>query len=107
MNASLSYDPDVGLGNHSDMNFTWQYGEIKGNYSGLQATVEDSFMGVNLSSIHYFRRDSGLEVSFNTTPSFVDKTYVVKLVVMKDCRMSRIYQIIHLVQGDPPKISQR
>ena len=107
MSASLSYDPEVGLGDYTDMNFIWFYGEMDGNYSGLQAAVEDSFMGVNLSSIRYFGRDSGLEVSFNTALILVNKTYVVKLVVMKDCRMSSVYQIIHLVQGDPPEISQR
>ena len=107
MNASLSYDPDVGLGNYSDMNFTWYYGEIQGNYSGLQATVEDSFMEVNLSSIRYFGKDSGLEVSFNTALMLVNKTYAVKLVMMKGCRTSSVYQVIHLVKGDPPEISQR
>ena len=107
MNASLSYDQDGGFGNHSDMNFTWHYGEIEGNYSGPQKTTEDSFIGVNLSSVRYFGKDSGLEVSFNTALLLVNKTYVVKLVVMKDCRMSSVYQIIHLVQGDPPEISQR
>ena len=107
MNASLSYDPDVRPGNHSEMNFTWHFGEIKGNYSGLQSTAKDSFTRINQSNIRYFGNDSGLEITFNTASMFTNKTYVVKLVVTKDYRSSSAYQVIYLVKGDPPEISQR
>ena len=107
MNASLSYDPDVGRDNYSGLNFAWYYGEIKGNYSGLKTTTKDAFTGINQSSIHYFGNDSGLEVSFNTASLLVKKTYVVKLVMSKYCRSSSAYQVIHMVKGDPPEISQR
>ena len=107
MNASLSYDPAVGLGNHSGMNFTWRYGEIK-NYSGLLTAARD-FTGINLSSVHYIKNDSGREVTFHTASSFFHNltTLVVKLVVAKDNRSSSDHQVIHLVKGDPPQISQR
>ena len=107
MNASLSYDPVVGLGNYSGMNFTWHYGEIKGNYSGLQTAARDSITGVSQSNIRHSGVYSGLEVTFNTASMSINKTYVVKLVVTKDYRNSSVYQIIHLVKGDPPKITQR
>ncbi|KAL9966015.1 hypothetical protein ACROYT_G024022 [Oculina patagonica] len=107
MNASLSYDPDVGRGDHSGMNFAWHYGEIKGNYSGLQTTMNNSFTGINQSTIRYFGKDSGIVITFNTAHMFVNKTYVVKLVVTKDYRSSSVYQVIHLLKGDPPEISQR
>ena len=108
MNASLSYVPDVGLSNHSGMNFTWHYGEIKGNYSGLLTAAKD-FTGVNLSNVHYIEIDSGREVTFNTASSMFHNltTLVVKLVVAKDKRSSSDQQVIHLVKGDPPQISQR
>ena len=109
MNASLSYDPVVGQGNHSRMNFTWHYGEIKSNYSGLQTETKDSFIGIKHSNVRYIENDSGREVTFNTTSSMFENltTLVVKLVVAKDYRSSRDYQVIHLVKGDPPQISQR
>ena len=109
MNASLSYDPVVGLGNHSGMNFTWHYGEIKGNYSGLQTAARDSFTGINLSNVHYIENDSGREVTFNAASSMFQNLtiLVVKLVVAKDYRSSSDHQVIHLVKGDPPQISQR
>ena len=108
MNASLSYDPDIGLGNHSGMNFTWHYGEIKGNYSGLLTAAKD-FTGVNLSNVHYIENNTGREVTFNTASSMFQNlmTLVVKLVVAKDNRSSNDHQVIHLVKGDPPQISQR
>ena len=108
MNASLSYDPDIGLGNHSGMNFTWHYGEIKGNYSGLLTAAKD-FTGVNLSNVHYIENNTGREVTFNTASSMFQNlmTLVVKLVVAKDYRSSSDHQVIHLVKGDPPQITQR
>ena len=109
MNASLSYDPVVGLGNYFGMNFTWHYGEIKGNYSGLQTAARESFTGINQSNVHYTGNDSGLEVTFNTASSMFQDlmTLVIKLVVTKDYRSSSDYQVIHLVKGDPPQIFQR
>ena len=109
MNASLSYDPDVGLGNYSRMNFTWHYGEIKGNYSGLLTAARDSFAGINPSNVYYTENDSGREVTFNTAPSMFQnlRTLVIKLVVAKDNRSSSDHQVIHLVKEHPPQISQR
>jgi len=109
MNASLSYDPVAGPGNYSRMNFTWYYGKIEGNYSGLQTAARDSFSGINQSNVRYIGNDSGLEVSFTTTSSMFQDltTLVVKLVVAKDYRSSSEHQLIHLVKGDPPQISQR
>lgn len=107
MNASLSYDPDVGIGDYSGMNFTWFYGEIAGNYTGLQTATNDSQTGLDESIIRYFGNDSGIEITFNTAPLLLNRTYVVKLVVSKDYRDSSAYQIIQLVKGDPPEIYQR
>ena len=109
MNASLSYDPVVGPGNHSGMSFTWYYGVIRGNYSGLQTAASDYFTGINQSTVHYIGNDSGLIVTFNTASSmFQDLTTLeVKLVVTKDYRNSSDQQVINLVEGDPPQIFQR
>lgn len=107
MNATLSYDPDVGIGDYSGMNFTWFYGEITGNYTGLQTATNDSQTGLDESIIRYFGNDSGIEITFNTAPLLLNRTYVVKLVVSKDYRDSSAHQIIQLVKGDPPEIYQR
>ena len=107
MNASLSYDPDVGVGNHSGMSFTWHYGEIISNHSGLQRERKDVFAGVNESTIHYSGNAFGVQIILHTAAMSLNKTFIVKLVVTKDCRSASVYQIINLVEGDPPEISQR
>ena len=91
------------------MSFTWYYGEIRGNYSGLQTAETDNFTGINQSNVHYIGNDSGLEVTVNTASSqFQDlMTLVVNLVVAKDFRSSSDQQVIHLVKGDPAQIFQR
>ena len=107
LNASLSYDPDVAQGDHSGMSFTWYYGEIIGNYSGLRTVTNESFRGVSESAFNYSGHAFGLQFIFNTTARSLGTIYVVKLVLVKDCRNSSAYQLIHLVKGNPPEISQR
>ena len=110
LNASLSYDPEVAHGNRSGMKFTWHYGKVAGNHSSKQAEAKadkDFFMAVNESAINYNRNASGELVSLNTEALSVNQTYIVKLVVTKDSRISTVYQVIHLIEGDPPEIYQR
>ena len=109
-NGSLSYDPDVGPGNHSGMNFTWRFGEIKGNYSLEQLSNKDQFIGPENSIIEFIGNEvHGLEVTFDPTHLNLseNKIYVVKLEVTKDYRNSSVYQVIRFVKGQPPKMSQR
>ena len=110
LNASLSYDPEVAHGNRSGMKFTWHYGKVTGNHSGKQAEAkaeEDFFTAVNKSAIYYNGYASGELVSLNDEAFSVNQTYLVKLVVTKDIRISTVYQVIHLIEGDPPEIYQR
>ena len=110
LNASLSYDPEVAHGNRSGMKFTWHYGKVTGNHFGKQAEAkaeEDFFTAVNQSAIYYNGNASGELVSLNDEAFSVNETYVVKLVVTKDIRISTVYQVIHLIEGDPPEIYQR
>ena len=110
LNASLSYDPEVAHGNRLGMKFTWHYGKVAGNPSSkkTEAKVEkDVFTAVNESAIHYYGKASGEQISLNAKALSVNQTYIVKLVVTKDRRISTVYQVIHLIEGDPPEIYQR
>ena len=108
IDASLSYDPDVGPGDHSHMNFTWHFGEINGNYSKQESLYENTFTGLDKVPVKcLFNEGYGPVVLFDTTRWSKNNTYLVKLVVTKDYRNSSVFQVIHLVNGDPPKISQR
>ncbi|CAH3159297.1 unnamed protein product [Pocillopora meandrina] len=110
LNASLSYDPEVAHGNRSGMNFTWHYGKVTRNHSSKQGEAKaekDFFMAVNESAIHYHGSASGELVSLNTETLSLHQFHIVKLVVTKDSRISTVYQVIHLIEGDPPEIYQR
>ena len=110
LNASLSHDPEVAHGNQSGMKFTWHYGIIIANHSSKQADAKgekDFFTAVNESAIHYFGKASGEQISLNTEALSLNQTYIIKLVVTKDSRISTVYQVVHLIKGDPPEIYQR
>ena len=108
MNGSLSYDPDVGPGNHSGMNLTWRYGEIKGNYSLQQLSSKDILIGPSNSIIKFTgNKVYGLVIPFDSTAMSENKIYVVKLEVTKDYRNSSVFQVIRFVKGQPPIMSQR
>ena len=87
----------------------WQYGEITGNYFSLDLWEGERhfFPAINKSTIRYFGKAYGDQVSLNTDNMAVNKTYVVRLVMTKDNRNSTAHQVIHLVEGNPPKINQK
>ncbi|XP_067023241.1 polycystin-1-like protein 2 [Acropora muricata] len=101
LNASLSYDPDVGPGNHTGISFTWHWGTITGNSSNNKVF----FVTLKHTSIDYEEILYGKNVTVNITN--VNKTYVAKLVVAKDHRNATVFQIIRVVKGSPPQVSQR
>ena len=99
MNASHSYDPDLGTRNNSGMNFIWQFGQIN-NYSFPP--------GLSGISVQYFaEKGFGPVVIFPKKPLLLNQTYIVKLVVTKDYRKSNVFQVITLQNGEPPKVSLR
>ena len=92
------------------MKFTWHFGKFTGNRSSKRAEAKaekDFFTAVNESAIHYYGKAFGEQISLNTKALSVNQTYIVKLVVIKDSRISTVYQVIHLIEGDPPEIYQR
>ena len=102
MNASLSYDPDIGTGNNSGMNFTWHFGKIKGNnYSFPLPSLS------NIAVQYFAEKGFGPVVIFAKKPLLLNQTYIVKLMVTKDYRKSNVFQVITLQNGEPPKVSLR
>ena len=92
------------------MKFTWHYRKVTGNHSSKQAEAKTEkylFTAVNHSAINCNKNLSGELVSLNTEALSVNQIYIVKLVVTKDIRISTVYQVIHLIEGDPPEIYQR
>lgn len=87
----------------------WQYGEITRNYFSLDLWEGERhlFPAINKSTIRYFGKAYGDQISLNTGNMSANKTYIVRLVVSKDNRNSSVHQVIHLVEGNPLKINQR
>ena len=103
MNASLSYDPDIGTGNNSGMNFTWHFGQIKGNNYSFPLP---SLSGI---AVQYFAKKGfgRVFILVANKPLLLNQTYIMKLVVTKDYRTSSVFQVIRLQNGEPPRISLR
>ena len=102
MNASLSYDPDIGTGNNSGMNFIWHFGQIKGNNYSFP------FPGLSNITVQYFAEIGfGPVVIFANKPLLLNQTYIMKLFVTKDYRKSSVFQVIRLQNEEPPRVSQR
>lgn len=87
----------------------WQYGEITRNYFSLDLWEGERYLfpAINKSTIRYFGKAYGDQISLNTGNMSANKTYIVRLVVSKDNRNSSVHQVIHLVEGNPLKINQR
>ena len=100
LNASLSYDPEVGPGNNTGISFTWHLGTIKGNSSNNKVF----FVTLKHTSIDYEKILNGKNITVKINKTV---TYVAKLVVAKDCRNASVFQIIRVVKGSPPQVSQR
>ena len=103
LNASLSFDPDDGPGDYTGISFTWHLGTIKGNSSNNKAF----FFTLKDASIVYEKILHGKNIRVNTTSFNINKTYVAKLVVAKDYRNASVFQVIRMVKGSPPQVSQR
>lgn len=106
MNGSLSYDPETG--DNEGMNFTWRYGTIpRSNHSSLQFLTQGSFTHVNGSAIKNTGTSFGRTSSINSNFTNENDTLIIKLTVAKDYRTSSVIQVVHLVEGSPPRIYQR
>jgi len=106
MNGSLSYDPETG--DNEGMNFTWRYGTIpRSNHSGLQLLKQGLFTHVNASAIKNLGTSFGRTSSINCNFTKENDTLIINLTVAKDYRNSSIIQVVHLVEGSPPRIYQR
>ena len=106
MNGSLSYDPETG--DNEGMNFTWRYGTIpRSNQSSLQLLKQGSFTHVNASAIQNKRISFGRTNSINSNFINENNILAIHLTVAKDYRTSSVIQVVHLVEGSPPKIYQR
>jgi len=106
MNGSVSYDPETG--DNKGMNFTWRYSTIpRSNHSSLQLLKQGSFTHVNTSAIQNNTISYGRTSWINSNFTNENVTLIIILTVAKDYRTSSVIQVVHLVEGSPPRIYQR
>ena len=84
------------------MNFTWHFGQIKGNNYSFPLP------GLSNITVQYFaEKGFGPVVIFANKLLLLNQTYIMKLVVTKDYRASSVFQVIRLQNEEPPRVSQR
>ena len=105
LNGSLSYDPETG--DNKGMSFTWRYGTIpRGNQSSLQLLKKGLFTHVNASTMQNKGMSFGRTNSINSNLTNKNDTLIINLTVAKDYRTSSVIQVVHVVEGDQPRINQ-
>ena len=106
LNGSLSYDPETG--DNVGMNFTWNYGTIpRSNQSNIQFLKQGLFTHVNASAIQNKGISFGRTNSINSNLTNENDTLIINLTITKDYRTSSVIQVVHVVEGDQPRICQR
>ena len=92
LDGSLSYDTEAARGEQSGMNFSWNYGEITGNYFSVQGRKRGFFIAVNEPAFQYNGRTPGVRIYLDIEAMSLRDIYIVKLVVAKDYRNATAYQ---------------
>ena len=107
MNGSPSYDPETN--DNQGINFSWQYGKIERRYNASIISLKKlvSFTTLKNFTSHNLRNATGPIINIDNSFFRYKETLIVKLTVAKDHRASSVFQIVHLLKGDPPKIFQR
>ena len=93
VDGSLSYDGDIGPGNHTGLNFTWSCRETVRN-----ASFSNAFLMENVTST---------TIGISTSQLAVGKKYVLRLTVSKDVRSSSAEISFEIAAGEIPQVTLR
>lgn len=97
VNGSLSYDGDIGPGNHSGLNFAWSCLHSEDN-----ASLSNDCFGASVGHVNAFTA-----ISIDPGRLEVEKTYVLRLTVSKDDRSSTAEISFEIAQGEVPQVILR
>ena len=96
VDGSLSYDGDIGPGNHTGLSFVWSCLHAHDNVT-MSSDCFDSFVGeVDTSAI-----------SIDPGQLTVGETYVLRLTVSKDDRSSFTEMAFEIARGEVPQVALR
>ena len=95
VDGSLSYDADLGPGNHTGLIFTWSCRDSVKN-SSMSHDCFGAFLGGN-----------AIAVSINPSVLLIGKTYVLRLNVSKDERSAATEMLFEIADGEMPQVTLR
>ena len=98
VDGSLSYDEDIGLGNHTGLNFIW---------SCLDSEDNDSVSHNCFSSFHGVVNSMSTTISIDPGQLETGKTYVLRLNVSKAERSSLAEMSFQIIDGEIPHVALR
>lgn len=96
-NGSLTYDRDVGPGDHSGLNFTWSCHDLEANTSLTYKCFHSFVVEANVIS----------SANIDTSRLEVGEIYVMRLTVSKNERSSFTEMSFEIVEGKIPHIALR
>ena len=98
VDGSLSYDGDIGPGNHTGLNFAWACLDVDDN-----ATMSNDCFGSFVGEVN------SVSSTFTIDPGKLDvnRSYVVRLTVYKDARRSFAEMSFEIAAGEIPQVALR
>ena len=97
VDGALSYDADIGPGTHTGVTFTWSCSDSADNKS-MSYDCFGAFSKPN---------NNDTTVTVDTTKLMVGNTYVLRLTVTKDERLSFAEMSFEIAAGDIPQVTLR
>ena len=98
VDGSLSYDGDIGTGNHTGLNFSWSCLDVDDNTT-MSNDCFSSFVGDVNTMPSTITIDPGKLVA--------NKSYVLRLTVSKDDRSSFAEMAFEIASGEVPQVTLR
>ena len=98
VDGSLSYDGDIGPGNHTGLNFAWSCLDADDN-----ATISNDCFGSFVGEINCF----STAITIDPGKLQVGKSYVLRLTVSKDDRRSLAEMSFEIATGEVPQVTLR
>ena len=97
VDGALSYDADIGPGTHTGVTFNWSCAD----------SVDNNSMSYDCFGAFSKPNDNDATVTVDTTKLMVGNTYVLRLTVTKDERLSFAEMSFEIAAGDIPQVTLR
>ena len=97
VDGALSYDADIGPGTHTGVTFNWSCAD----------SVDNNSMSYDCFGAFSNPNDNDTTVTVDTSKLIIGNTYVLRLTVTKDERLSFAEMSFEIAAGDIPQVTLR